>query len=72
MREIKDLPIKRELNEDTRKQGVCMPNGEVYSLHITHNNEVIITDFYDYSKIYSIQDLGFVWMLEGADINEKH
>lgn len=70
MQELKSLPVKRELDEETRKQGVFIRNGDkidVYSLHITHNNEVIITDNNDYSKIYSIQDLGFFNMLERAD-----
>lgn len=55
---MKDLAIKRVLDEETRKQGVCI-NGEVYSLHITAENEVIVTDFDDYTKIYSIQSLDF-------------
>lgn len=56
---MKDLAVKRELNEETRKQGVVYPSGEVYSLHITEHNEVIITDFYDYTKIYCIYSLDF-------------
>lgn len=54
---MKELAIKRELNENTRKQGVVI-GGEVYSLHIT-DNEVIITDFHDYIKIYEIQSFEF-------------
>ena len=54
---MKELAIKRELNENTRKQGVVIGE-EVYSLHIT-DNEVIITDFQDYTKIYEIQSLEF-------------
>lgn len=53
---MKELAIKRHLNEDTRKEGVLI-NGEVYSLHITED-EVIITDNDDYSKIYSVQSKG--------------
>ena len=60
---MKDLSINRALDEETRKQGVCI-NGEVYSLHITEQNEVIITDFYDYTKIYSIQSWDFFVELE--------
>ena len=56
---MKDLAIKRELNEETRKQGIIYPNGEVYSLHITNNGEVIITDFSDYTKIYCVYSLDF-------------
>ena len=55
---MKELSVKRKLSEDTRKQGVIV-NGEVYSLHITNNKEVIITDFSDYRKIYSVQSLDF-------------
>ena len=52
------LPIKRELDEETRKQGILI-DGDVYSLHITATNEVIITDNDDYSIIYSIQSFDF-------------
>lgn len=55
---MQELPIKRELDEDTRKQGLLI-GGIVYSLHITAKNEVIITDNDDYSKIYSIQSFDF-------------
>ena len=61
---MKDLAIHRILDEETRKQGVVCSDGEVYSLHITAHKEVIITDFYDYTKIYSIQSLEFFNMLE--------
>lgn len=57
-----ELPIKRELNEDTRKQGVWTQlNGgiAVFSLHITPKGEVIITDNSDYSKIYCIMSLDY-------------
>lgn len=59
---MKELAIKRNLNEETRKQGVWIPiDGEikVFSLHITEDDEVIITDNSDYTKIYSIQSLDF-------------
>lgn len=55
---MKDLAIQRVLDENTRKQGIVI-RGEVYSLHITHNDEVVITDFFDYSKIYAIMSLDF-------------
>lgn len=55
---MKDLAINRYLNEDTRKQGIVI-NGVVYSLHITHNNEVIITDNHDYTIIYQVTSLDF-------------
>lgn len=54
---MKELAIRRELNEETRKQGVII-GGDVYSLHIT-DKEVIITDFNDYTKIFEIQSLEF-------------
>ena len=60
---MRDLAINRLLDEETRKQGIVCSDGEVYSLHITAE-EVIITDFYDYTKIYSIQSLEFFNMLE--------
>lgn len=56
---MKDLAIKRELNEETRKQGIVLETGEVYSLHITEHGEVIITDFRDYTKIYCIYSLDY-------------
>lgn len=55
---MKDLSIKRNLDEETRKQGVVI-NGDVYSLHVTHNEEVIITDFSDYTKIYCVYSFEF-------------
>lgn len=59
---MKELPIKRNLDECTEKQSVWIPmNGkiEVFALHITDKDEVIITDHSDYTKIYSIQSLDF-------------
>ena len=61
---MKDLAIKRELNEATRKQGIVYRNGEVYSLHITNNGEVIITDHCDYTKIYAVYSLDFFNAIE--------
>lgn len=63
---LNELAIQRYLNDNTRKQGVLI-GGEVYSLHITGNREVIITDNSDYSKIYSVQSLDFFNMLEKAN-----
>lgn len=62
VRELKELPVKRHLDESTRKQSVVI-YGEVFSLHI-NGNEVIITDHSDYTKIYSIQSLGLFHRLE--------
>ena len=61
-RVMKDLAIKRNLNECTEKQSVWVNMGgkiEVFALHITEHNEVIITDHSDYTKIYSIESLDF-------------
>ena len=52
------LAIKRALTDSTRKEGV-MVNGKMYSLHITHHREAIITDNKDYSKIYAVMTLDF-------------
>ena len=59
---MKELAIKRELNEDTRKQGLFI-DGVVYSLHITNHGEAIITDNTDYSHIYAIHSLDFYNLL---------
>lgn len=58
---LKELPIKRELNEDTRLQGVYF-GGVVFSLH-KHGDEYLITDNEDYNKIYQITSCGF-WSLD--------
>lgn len=66
---MKELAIKRELNEETRRESVwCQMGGtiECFSLHITEKKEVILTDHTDYSKIYSIQTLEFYQALERA------
>lgn len=66
---MKELAIRRELNEETRRESVwCQMNGtiECFSLHITEKKEVILTDHTDYSKIYSIQPLEFYQALERA------
>ena len=63
MNELRPLTnVTRELDDDTRKQGIYIA-GEVYSLHIA-NGEVIVTDNNDYTKIYSIQSIEFFNMLE--------
>ena len=55
---MRELAINRALDDETRKQGLLMRSGEVYSLHIK-NGEVIITDNSDYTKIYAIYSLDF-------------
>ena len=62
---VLELSVSRNLDEATRKQGVLI-DGKVYSLHIA-DNEVIVTDNKDYSKIYSIQNIGFYNLLEKED-----
>lgn len=52
---MRPLNITRELNDHTRKQGVLI-GGTVFALHLL-NDEVIITDNRDYTKIYSIQTI---------------
>lgn len=69
---MKELAIKRELNEETRRESVWCRMGdtiECFSLHITRQKEVILTDHSDYSKIYSIHSLEFYQALERADNN---
>ena len=58
------LTIKRNLDESTRKQAVWRKRQdseeiEIFSLHITEEKEVIITDYEDYSKIYAIYSLDY-------------
>lgn len=55
---MKELSIMRNLDEDTRLQEIVV-NGKVYSLHQSHNNEIIVTDTYDYSKIYAVYSRDF-------------
>ena len=55
---MKELPITRNLDEDTRLQEICV-SGKVYSLHLSHNNEVVVTDTDDYSKIYAVYSREF-------------
>ncbi len=72
---MKELEIKRELNEDTRRESVwCFMNGavECFSLHITGQGEVILTDHSDHAKIYSVESLDFHWALERSNDNMLH
>lgn len=55
---MRELSIRRALTDETRKQGILLI-GEVYSLHITQQHEVIITDNSDYTKIYAVMPLEF-------------
>ena len=67
---MKELTIIRELNEDTRKQDIWMRiDGKtmLFTLHITGNDEVIVTDSRDFTKIYSVQSLDFYIMLSKQD-----
>jgi len=62
---VRGLSIKRCLDEETRKQGVCV-NGKVFSMHV-HYDEIIITDNEDYSKIYEIVSLEFAAFQEESE-----
>lgn len=55
---MQELSIRRALTDETRKQGILL-TGEVHSLHITQQHEVIITDNSDYTKIYAVMSLEF-------------
>lgn len=59
---MQGLAIKRELNEETRKEGVLCC-GQVYSLHLTEHGEAIITDNRDFNKIYAVYSIEFFNML---------
>lgn len=63
---MNELAIKRALNDSTRKQGILV-NDEVYSLHITKNREVIITDNRDYSRIYAVCSLDLYTQAVGRE-----
>ena len=55
---MNELAIKRALSERTRKESITVKGG-VFSLHITKNREVIVTDNYDFSKVYAVLSLDF-------------
>lgn len=68
---MQTLAIKRNLSGETRKQEIWLRTDksvEVFSLHITEHDEVIITDNADYSKIYSVQSLDFYNLLESQEV----
>lgn len=58
-----ELKVKRKLNDRTRQQEVWVaaPDSKiaVFSLHITDDEEVVITDSCDYKKIYAIYSLDY-------------
>lgn len=51
-----ELAIKRALDESTRLETVRI-GLRYYSVHITTNSEVIITDRRDFSRIYAVLSL---------------
>ncbi|MBR2797536.1 MAG: hypothetical protein IKE17_15325 [Clostridia bacterium] len=65
---MSELAIKRALNENTRKQGILIDR-VLYSLHITKNREVIITDNRDYSKVYAVMSLDFYNRMEREGVS---
>ena len=68
---MKELAINRSLDEETRAQSVwVMIDGkvEVFSMHITEKDEVIITDHSDYTKIYAVYSLDYFNALERSQM----
>lgn len=65
---MSELAIKRALNENTRKQGILIDR-VLYSLHITKNREVIISDNRDYSKVYAVMSLDFYNRMEREGVS---
>lgn len=61
---MKSLAINRSLDEETRLQEIVV-GGEVYSLHQTRD-EILVTDTYDYSKIYAVYSKDFWNSLDGG------
>lgn len=67
---MKELAIRRNLDEDTRVQTVwCYMDGAVacFSLHITSQGEAILTDHSDYTKIYRVESLEFYRAMERSN-----
>lgn len=62
---MKELSIKRVLSDTTKKKEIEM-YGTIYSLHMTLNGEVIITDRLNYDKIYSVQSMDFYKLSQAA------
>ena len=62
---MKDLAINRCLDEDTRLQEIII-NREVYSLHKSRSDEIIVTDTLDYSKIFAVYSKDFWDSLGGG------
>ena len=60
---LSPINVKRALNETTRKQDILV-SGVVYSLHITKNREVLVTDNRDYGKVYALMSLDFYNQME--------
>ena len=65
---MSELAIKRALNENTRKQGILIDR-VLYSLHITKNREVIITDNREYGKVYAVMSLDFYNRMEREGVS---
>lgn len=55
---MKGLAINRCLDEDTRLQEIII-NREVYSLHKSRSGEIVVTDTFDYSRIFAIYSKDF-------------
>ena len=65
---MSELAIKRALNENTLFPGILIDR-VLYSLHITKNREVIITDNRDYGKVYAVMSLDFYNRMEREGVS---
>lgn len=54
--------ISYDLSEETRLEDAIIW-GEVYSIHLTEQKEIIIADYSDYSKMYAIMSRQFYNLL---------
>lgn len=54
--------ISYDLSEETRLEDAIIW-GEVYSIHLTEQKEIIIADHSDYSKMYAIMSRQFYNLL---------
>lgn len=54
---MRDIAVRRCLSENTRVQDVVI-DGKTYALHKVLD-EILLTDLYDYSKIFQITSIDF-------------
>lgn len=55
---MKDLPIQRCLDENTRN-ATLRAGDDVYAVHFTEHDEIIFTADSDYSRIYAVLSAEF-------------